>query len=73
MVFKLTFLPNYCWYQFSFQTFPPQNKFGIQSSIKQSIIEQKLEGWTLSQVSNKSQETLTFEKIIFLFISLGRQ
>ncbi|KHN22174.1 Linoleate 9S-lipoxygenase 5, chloroplastic [Glycine soja] len=30
-------------------TFPPQNKFGIQSSIKQSIIEQKLEGWTLSQ------------------------
>ncbi|KAG4940706.1 hypothetical protein AAZX31_16G076100 [Glycine max] len=30
-------------------TFPPQNKFGIQSSIKQSIIEQRLEGWTLSQ------------------------
>ncbi|RDX63857.1 Linoleate 9S-lipoxygenase 5, chloroplastic, partial [Mucuna pruriens] len=31
------------------KTFPPQNKFGIQSSIKQSVIEQKLEGWALSQ------------------------
>lgn len=30
-------------------TFPPQNKFGIESSIKQSIIESKLEGWTLAQ------------------------
>ncbi|CAK8560106.1 unnamed protein product [Lathyrus sativus] len=30
-------------------TFPPQNKFGVQSSIKQSTIEQMLEGWTLPQ------------------------
>ncbi|KAI5423052.1 hypothetical protein KIW84_046164 [Lathyrus oleraceus] len=30
-------------------TFPPQNKFGVQSSIKQSTIEQMLEGWTLHQ------------------------
>ncbi|XP_058743456.1 linoleate 9S-lipoxygenase-like [Vicia villosa] len=30
-------------------TFPPQNKYGVQSSIKQSTIEQMLEGWTLPQ------------------------
>ncbi|KAJ1427870.1 PLAT/LH2 domain [Sesbania bispinosa] len=30
-------------------TFPPRNKYGVQSSIKQSVIEQKLEGWTLTQ------------------------
>nr|KYP53538.1 hypothetical protein KK1_024430 [Cajanus cajan] len=36
-------------------TFPPQNKFGIDSSIKQSIIEQKLEGWTLSQAMEQGR------------------
>ncbi|KAG2381012.1 Linoleate 9S-lipoxygenase [Vigna angularis] len=36
-------------------TFPPQNKYGIQSSIKKSIIEQKLEGWTLSQAMEQGR------------------
>ncbi|XP_061376036.1 linoleate 9S-lipoxygenase 6-like [Gastrolobium bilobum] len=30
-------------------TFPPANKFGVKSSIRRSIIEQKLEGWTFPQ------------------------
>ncbi|KAK7284228.1 hypothetical protein RJT34_18970 [Clitoria ternatea] len=50
------FLADQCCFQFIFQTFPPQNKFGVQSSIKPSIIEQKLEGWTLSQATITSQK-----------------
>ncbi|KAL2319842.1 hypothetical protein Fmac_028811 [Flemingia macrophylla] len=38
------------------KTFPPQNKYGVQSSIKQSIIEHNLEGWTLSHQIETSSE-----------------